>query len=80
MNYWVLAMFFFVGFVSIIGFFCTKGSGYGRYTTSIFLILLTLILSSILFAARILEGNIMGNVMFSVIGFAGGLFANKVEK
>lgn len=68
-----------VGLVSILGFFFTKSKGYGKYTTSIFLILVTLVLASILFVTGNLESDVMANIAFAVIGFAGGLFANSKE-
>lgn len=63
-----------IGLIALTGFFATKTKGYGRFATSTFLILLTLILSALLYAAEKLDHQIMANIFFAVIGFAGGLF------
>lgn len=74
---WLLIGIFVLGVVSVIGFFRTKSQGFGRFTTSTFLILLVVIISSLLYSAGKLESQIMANVLFAVFGFAGGLFTSK---
>lgn len=76
-NGWLLLGVFVVGLVALIGFFVTKTKGFGRYATSAFLLLLVVVLSAMLFAAGKLEGQILANILFAVIGFAGGLFTAK---
>jgi len=71
---------FIIGSGALIGFFATKTKGYGRYTTSTFLILVSIVVSSIMYAAGKLDGQIMANVIFAVIGFAGGLFTGKEDQ
>jgi uncharacterized membrane protein len=68
---------FVLGVGALVGFFKTKTDGFGRFTTSTFLILLVVIISSLLYAAGKLDGQIMANVLFAVFGFAGGLFTSK---
>ena len=76
---WLFISIFLVGIGALIGFFITKKPGYGRFTTSTFLILVTLIVSSLLYSAGKLEPQHFANIVFAVIGFAGGLFTGKDE-
>lgn len=61
----------------MIGFFATKKEGFGRFATSTLLILIVVIISSLLYASGKLNENMIGNIIFAVIGFAGGLFTSK---
>ena len=74
LNGLVLLAVFVIGLVSLVGFFVTKTTGFGRFATSTFLLLLVVVVSAILFAAGKLDAHIMANIFFAVIGFAGGLF------
>lgn len=74
---WLLIGIFALGVGALAGFFHTKTEGFGRFTTSTFLIILVLTISSLLYAAGKLEGQVMANVLFAVFGFAGGLFTSK---
>ncbi len=74
---WLLLSIFVVGIVALIGFFVTKTKGFGRFVTSSFLLLLVVIMSSLLYAADKLDGQVLANIFFAVIGFAGGLFTGK---
>jgi CHASE2 domain-containing sensor protein len=71
---WLLLAIFIIGLVALIGFFVTKTRGFGRFATSTFLLLLIVIICALLFTAGKLDGQILANIFFSVIGFAGGLF------
>lgn len=70
-----------VGAIALVGFFRTKAAGFGRFTTSTFLILLSLVLSALFFAARAgkFDGQAFSSVVLAVIGFAGGLFTAKQD-
>ncbi len=68
---------FILGAGSLVGFFITKTEGFGRFTTSTFLIILVVTISALLYAGGKLEGQVMANVLFAVFGFAGGLFTSK---
>ena len=68
---------FILGAASLIGFFITKTEGFGRFTTSTFLIILVVTMSALLYAGGKLESQVMANVLFAVFGFAGGLFTSK---
>ncbi|MDO8843836.1 hypothetical protein [Methylicorpusculum sp.] len=74
---WLLLSIFVVGIVAMVGFFVTKTKGFGRFATSSFLLLLIVIVSSLLFAADKLDVQVLANIFFAVIGFAGGLFTGK---
>lgn len=76
-NDWVEIAIFILGLVSLLGFFYTKTKGFGRYATSTLLLILVVSLATLLFSAGKLEGHILGNIFFAVIGFAAGLFTNK---
>ena len=64
-----------VSSICLLGFFLTKSKGFGKYNTSSLLLILCLSLASIFYAAGKLEADTFYNVIFAVIGFAGGLFA-----
>lgn len=73
----VLVIIGVIGLASLSGFFWTKTKGFGRFATSALLMLLVVLITSLLFAAGKLEGPILANIFFAVIGFAGGLFTTK---
>ncbi len=76
-NAWLLLAIFVIGLIALIGFFCTKTKGFGRFATSSFLLLLVVIVAALLFVAGKLEAQVVANIFFAVIGFAGGLFTGK---
>lgn len=76
-NAWLLLAVFVVSLVALIGFFVTKTKGFGRFATSTFLLLLVVTVSALLFSGGKLDAQILANVLFAVIGFAGGLFTCK---
>lgn len=76
-NAWLLLSVFVIGLISLIGFFVTKTKGFGRFATSTFLLLLVVIVSGLLYAAGKLDAQVLANIFFAVIGFAGGLFTSK---
>lgn len=73
----LLLAVFLVSIIAMIGFFITKTKGFGRFATSTFLLLLIVIMSTLLFAADRLEGQVLANIFFAVVGFAAGLFTGK---
>jgi hypothetical protein len=74
---WLLLAVFTIGFTALIGFFVTKTKGFGRFATSSFLLLLVVVVSALLYAAGTFDGQVLANIFFAVIGFAGGLFTAK---
>lgn len=77
---WLILCIFVIGLVSLIGFFVTKTKGYGRYATSTFLILIVVVVASLMYSSGKLEGHVMANLLFAVVGFAGGLFTGKEQE
>jgi len=75
-NKWLMVAIFLLGAASLIGFFKTKKEGFGRFTTSTLLILLVLIFAVLMYVGGLLEGQVMANVLFAVLGFSGGLFTS----
>ncbi|MEI7534487.1 MAG: hypothetical protein WCK57_08965 [Verrucomicrobiae bacterium] len=76
-NDWLLVAVFIIGITALVGFFVTKTEGFGRFTTSTFLLLLVIIISALFYAADKLQSDVLANIIFAVIGFAGGLFTKK---
>ncbi len=74
---WLMGTTFVVGMVALIGFFITKTPGYGRYSTSVFLLLIVLVVSALLLSADKLDKTVLANIFFAIIGFAGGLFTSR---
>jgi hypothetical protein len=66
-----------VGVVALVGFFWTKTKGFGRFATSTFLLLTVVIFTALMLAAGKMEGQIVANIFFATVGFAGGLFTGK---
>ena len=76
-DYWLMLAIFVIGAGSLIGFFATKTEGFGRFTTSVLLIVIVVTIASMLYVGGKLESNVMANILFAVFGFAGGLFTSK---
>jgi len=74
---WLMLGILIIGLISLIGFFVTKTKGFGRFATSTLLMILVFIISSLMFSAGKFDAQVMANIVFSVIGFAGGLFTGK---
>ena len=65
------------GAITLLGFFQTKEKGFGKYNTSILILLTILVLCSLLFASNHLDSQTYANVVMAIIGFAGGLVVGK---
>lgn len=74
---WLLIAVLVIGLAALIGFFVTKTKGFGRFATSTLLLLLVLVLSCLFYAGDKMEASMLSNLLFAIIGFAGGLFAPK---
>ena len=68
-----------VGLVVMWGIFKTKTPGFGRYSTSVVLLTLVVTIAGLGFAFGRIGEAFFGHVMFAVVGFAGGLIANRQE-
>ena len=69
-----------LGAATLLIFWKTKKAGFGPYNTSTLLLLLVVIMTSLLCVAGRLEGQIVTNILFAVVGFAGGMFSGKRSK
>lgn len=58
-------------------FFWRMEEGFGPYNTSVLVLVLVVTVSGLLYAAECLPGQVMGNIFFAVVGFAGGLFTRE---
>lgn len=76
-NSWLLLSVFVVGLCALGGFFATKTKGFGRFATSTFLLLVVLVIAALMFVGGKLDAQVMANIFFAVVGFAGGLFTGK---
>lgn len=65
---WALTIF---AAVTMIGIFATKTKGFGKYTTSLLLLVIILFLSSFLLVLDKIESSMFANVLFAVAGFGG---------
>ena len=69
-----------ISIIALCGFFWKKKEGFGKYNTSTFLLLLVLIFSTIMYTAHLLKDNAFVNLLFVIIGFAGGLFTSSIDE
>jgi len=77
---WLLIAIFIIGITALIGFFVTKTKGFGRFATSTFLLLLVVTITGLFYAADKITAQLLSNIFFAVIGFAGGLFTAREKK
>lgn len=76
-NDWLTVGLTVLGAAALIGIFVTKTPGFGRYTTSLLLLVLVLFITAMFLATGKIDGALFGNVAFAVAGFAGGLITSK---
>lgn len=69
----------FIFFVVIIGIFQNKTAGFDKYTASITIFTLIIFVTSMAFFADKIEWAPLGNILFAVMGFAGGLITTKLS-
>lgn len=76
-----VVLVFSFGIITFYVFCKTKNSemGFGRYHTSIVLLILAITVAGMLTASGIMDINMSG-ILFAVIGFAGGLFSRENSK
>jgi hypothetical protein len=69
-----------LGVGALIGIFRTKTQGWGRYSSSLLILTLALIIATSLLILGKLDASVVGNIVFAIIGYAGGLISsNKPE-
>lgn len=76
-NVWLFRAICIGGLITLIGFFATKTRGFGRFATSCLLLLIVAIFTALFLATSRFEAQVVANIFFAVIGFAGGLFTGK---
>lgn len=74
---WLTLSVFVLGLVALLGFLVTKTKGFGRYSTSTLLLILVLVFSTLLYASGKIGDQVLANLLFAVVGFAGGLFSSR---
>ncbi len=57
-EYWLMLAIFVIGAGSLVGFFATKTEGFGRFTTSVLLIIVVVTIASLLYVGGKLDGNV----------------------
>lgn len=62
---------------ALYGFFKTKTPGFGRYNTSILVIILALSFGSTALIAGLIREQAFSNLLMAVVGFAGGMVVGK---
>jgi p-aminobenzoyl-glutamate transporter AbgT len=78
-QWWMLAVFLLFG-GTLAGIFKTKTAGFGRFTTSIVLLVLVLFVAAVAFILGKLELQPLANLLFAIAGYAGGLLTSKEAK
>ncbi len=73
----LLTEIFLLGIIVIIGILLTKRPGFGKFTTSTLLLSMVYVSAALFFAAGKIDSPLFGQIAFAVLGFAGGLLANK---
>lgn len=65
---WVLIAIVVFGVGALTGIFLTKTKGFGRYTTSLLLLTLVLVISALFLAVDKIEPSLFANIAFAVVG------------
>jgi hypothetical protein len=78
-NDYLIFSILLLGIIALIGIFKTKTQGFGRYSTSLIILILVLFFTALFFAAGKIESSVFANIVFSVAGFAGGLITNNKD-
>lgn len=76
---WLLVGIFLLGTVVIVGILLTKKPGFGRFSTSTLLLAMVFVAAAMFLAAGKIEAPLFAHIAFAVLGFAGGLLANRGE-
>ena len=71
---WALTVF---ATVTLLGIFVTKTKGFGKYTSSLLLLVIVLFLAAFFLVLGKIEPSMFANVLFAVAGFGGGLLSAK---
>lgn|GEM_PF-5610690 len=71
---WALTLF---ACITLAGVFLTKTKGFGKYTTSLLLLIVVVFLASFFLVLDKIDGTQFTNILFAVAGFGGGLLSAK---
>ncbi len=64
---------------SILGVFLTKTEGFGKYTTSVLLLMLVLYAAVLSFILGKIDVQPFSSILFAVAGYAGGLVVGQAK-
>jgi hypothetical protein len=78
-NDWLTIGLTALGVAAITGVLSTKTPSFGRYASSVLLLILVLFVTALFLAADKIESALFANIAFAIAGFAGGLIASKQE-
>ncbi|WP_297142365.1 hypothetical protein [Thermomonas sp.] len=65
--------------IALCGFFITKTSGFGRYNTSVLVVILAISFGCIALISGFLPGQAFSGLLMAVVGFAGGMVVGKEQ-
>lgn len=63
--------------ITMVGIFRTKTPGFGRYSSSLVILLSVVFVASLFLLLDQLTSQIVGNLLFAIAGYAGGLIGGK---
>jgi hypothetical protein len=66
-----------VAIVTLIGVFWTKTEGWGKYSSSTLILVLAVFITTILVVLGKLGESSFANIIFAIVGYAGGLIGSK---
>jgi len=66
-----------LGISTIVGIVWTKTPGWGKYSASTLILAIALFVAAILSLLGTLEGSWFLNILFAVVGYAGGLITSR---
>jgi len=78
MNTTALICFTIISLALLVGIFITKTGGFGRFSTSVLLLTAALIATTFCRLLDLVDSSLFGNIVFAIVGFAGGLISNKI--
>jgi hypothetical protein len=61
--------------ITLAGFFKTKTGGFGRFTVATLLLVCAFYTAALLLVAGKIEATAFGNILFAIVGYAGGLLS-----
>lgn len=70
---------FIIYFTALIGIFWTKNPGFGKYVSSLVLLVLIIATISIFIVLGKITSDIYNYLISAIIGFLGGVYKNKKE-